>query len=472
MNSIELNGLFDTETGKRIYSDALSAIKLHSMHEKIEKGILVGLSGGADSVLLLHLLLKYQIKHSFKICAVHINHMIRGAEADRDEEFSRELCRKLNVEFISFSINVPKLANEWSLGIEETARNARYSKFNDILQSRSDISYIAVAHNATDNLETVIFNMMRGAGAKGVSGIAPVRDNIIRPLIFTSKRDIIKALNEASVSFVTDSTNFETEYKRNYIRAQILPKLSVLSENPEAQVQRLSANLRSDNEFIESIALDFISENKEKQGIRMENLAKLASPVFSRVISLLQMEYTSVRPEYTHIEKLRQLVSTKGDIPFKISLPDGVTFVSDGEFAFLSTSGDFEENFEFNVDLEYGITPIPNSNNAILLSDTPLNNFSSKVYKISIQQLIDFDIIVGKLYARSKRDGDAYVYGKMTHKLKKIFNDKKISALNRKKTPIICDEQGILFVPGFPVRDGGSKNPAKVLYIALLVKIH
>ncbi len=467
---MDYNNLFESEISKEIYLNMRKAINDFGMDEMISRGIVVGFSGGADSVMLLCMLMKYREVRDFKILAVHINHMIRGEEADRDEEFSRKFCEGCGIEFLSFSINVPEIAKAKSFGIEEAARVARYSQFDKLINTRDDVSAIAVAHNSTDNLETSLFNMMRGAGARGLAGISPVRDNIIRPLIFVRKKDIIEALIGAGIPFVTDSTNFEINYKRNYIRNEILPKLYVLSENPELKVQRLSAMLRDDNDYLEKCALDFIRSNQLSNGIERDKLKKLHPALLSRVILRMQKDFTSVLPQFTHIDKIRSLILTKGREPFQVSMPSGLVFVSDGDFCYLTNEPDKQSN-AFFVELKEGITEISSTENALLLSYSPIDKFSSNVYKISILQTVDFDIIVGKLFARSKQDGDTYSYGNITHRLKKIFNDKKISIKKRAEIPIICDESGILFVPGFPVRDGGKKNPEKKVYIALLEKI-
>ena len=192
MSAANVNELFKTEAGEHVYSEFLRAVREFDLEKRIADGVAVGFSGGADSITLLLALRKFSSDNNFgRICAVHVNHMIRGAEADRDEAFSRQFCESIGVEFISVRRDVPAYAKKNSLGLEEAARNIRYSIFTELLEGRNDLSCVAVAHNATDNLETVIFNMMRGAGTRGIAGIAPVRDSVIRPLIFVPKRDIL-----------------------------------------------------------------------------------------------------------------------------------------------------------------------------------------------------------------------------------------------------------------------------------------
>lgn len=460
--NIDLNGLFKTAEGAKIYSEAVRAVKDFCMDDKLRSGVLVGFSGGADSVMLLCFLKKYAEENSFgKILALHVNHMIRGAEADRDETFSRVFCHTLGIEFISLKYDVPKEAKKLSKGIEETARDVRYSAFCDLLQSRNDLSCVAVAHNATDNLETVIFNMMRGSGSRGISGISPVRDDIVRPLIYIPKRDITGALEVSSVPYVTDSTNSEIDYKRNYIRSEIIPKLFYLTDNPEAQASKLSSSLRSDNSFIEEEADTFLKDFSGGE-VPVSELLKLHKAVLSRVLQSMARLGGSSGCEYTHISKISELLGKD----FSVDLPGGVSFISKRGVCRVGKLS-CNETVSYERKLDMGVNFIPEIDRAIILSEERIDNSFSKVYKISIQQTIDFDIINDGLSVRERRDGDSYVYGKMTRKLKKIFNDRSIPQEERARIPIICDKSGILWVPGFPVRDGGDKNSPRKLFIAV-----
>jgi len=467
VTDVNLEKLFATEVGKKVYSEFLRAVSDFEMADAIRGGALVGFSGGADSVMLLCALVKYTRDNLLKLpIAVHLNHMIRGAEADRDEAFSREFSGALGVEFLGFRRDIPSEAERLSKGIEETARIVRYSIFLDIIKGRNDVSCVAVAHNSTDNLETVIFNMMRGSGARGASGISPARDGIIRPIIYSPKRDILSALELANIPFVTDSTNFETEYKRNYIRSEILPKLRTLSDDPEAQVLKLSSALRADISYIESVASDFV-DGYPDGAIPADALSELHSAVFSRAVSLMAKRGGSTGVEFAHIEKLRGIIRG-GNRNFSQSLPGGVSFVCErGLCRVTDEESVFMPEFEYKLSL--GENEIKEIGALLLLSREPIE-YSSKVYKIAIQQTIDFDIIEGGLTLREKRDGDSYVYGGMTRKLKKLFNDKALTKTERARVAVLCDGKGILWVSGFKVRDGGAKNPERKLYAALAYK--
>ena len=467
MSQVEYRELFRSKAGQIVYDAFLRAINDFHFEEKIKNGVIVGFSGGADSLTLLCALKNFCADNgNAKICAVHVNHMIRGDEADRDERFSEEFCKRMGVEFIPFKYDVPAYAKEHSLGIEEAARNIRYSIFADLLRGRNDLSCIAVAHNATDNLETVIFNMMRGTGTRGIAGITPERDGIIRPLLYVPKRDIINALEESAIPYVTDSTNLETDYTRNYIRAEILPKLFHLSENPEASATRLSRALREDSEYLDKEAIKAFGLY-ENAPVPRDALSLMPNAIFYRFISLMAKD-AGCSVESTHVRAIREsLDNSRGD--FSISLPGKMDFICRSGVCIISKKSP-ESDIRYEYPLSHGVNHIEEIDAEIIISDKPINDFSSKVYKISIQQAIDFDIINGGLYVREKREGDSYVYGGMTHKLKKLFNDRKIPPADRAYIPIICDKDGILWVPGFSPRCVGKPKSDKKLYVALATK--
>ncbi len=464
----KISNLFKSSKGLKIYKDFEHAVNLHNMHEAIKSGVLLGFSGGADSVMLLCLLTEFQNRNgNFKITAVHINHLIRDSEAFRDEEFSKSFAEKLGVEFVFKRMDVPALAKASGKGIEETARDIRYSAFQNIISSRNDISTIVTAHNSTDNFETVILNMMRGAGATGLSGIAPVRQNIIRPLIYSSKSDIVCALTEAAIPFVTDSTNCCIDYNRNYVRHEIIPKFLRFSTEPERLISRMSDNIRADSEFIDTLAQDFLDKEASHGRISLSSLSKLHRALLSRVLIKFIRMHTEFSPELNHISKIAELISANKKY-FSVSLPGSVSFILENSYCRIGKIENCKN--EYCVKLKCGFNEIKNTPISILVSDRPPEKTFSNVYKIAIHRAFDFDIIDGEMSARSKRDGDAYIYGGMTHKLKKLFNDKKIPPRIRSLIPIISDQSGILWVPGFSSRDGAnlSKTASKI-YVSVLL---
>jgi len=452
------NNPFLSEDGARVFKKISEAVNDHGMLDSIKRGVLVGLSGGADSVTLLYYLayLREEIGY-FPILAIHVNHSIRGSEADRDEEFSREISSKLGVEFISKRINVPSIAKSLGKGLEECARDERYSCFRRIISGRNDIFCISTAHNSDDNAETVMLNILRGAGTRGASGIPPVRDNIIRPLIYLKKSEIVSFLNGACIPFVTDSTNLSIEYKRNYIRNVILKELREISDSPEDMFMRFSKNLRCDDDYINSEAKLFLKERKE---LLSAELSTLHTALLLRVLS----NFTGITITSKQLSDIKELLCLQ---TYSYNLKGDVVLVC--EQGRLSVRDGKEERRDYCYLINNGVNEIPAFSSDIILSSEKISESSLNVYKFSIQQNLSSAIINGRLFLRPRKDGDTIYYGGMTHKVKKLFTDNKIPESKRDRIPLLCDGSGVVWIPGFAVRDDGNKD-TKDLYAALGIK--
>lgn len=448
---IKIKNLFDSEKGKAIYSKICGTLKTYKMTEKLCDGVLVGLSGGADSVMLLCFLYEYRKRNSyFPITAVHINHMIRGATADRDEKFSSTLCNCLGIEFISRKIDVPKLAKMQKKSIEECARDVRYCEFSEIISGRADLNRIVVAHNANDNLETVLFNILRGAGTKGAAGIPPVREKILRPLIEVDKNHILDALESSGIPYVTDETNCELDYKRNYIRGKIVPLLYEICDNPVAMAQRFSSNLRSDEEYISKQADNIIGD---ADNISNEILRNLHPAVRARVLAKLAGVCGADMPSVA-INSISVLLEKDN---FSVSLPGNCSFVCQYGICSVKKNEALYAN-EFSFDLSEGKNEFDEFDCDFFLSDAKILKEDINIYNFFIQRQLSSVIINGKLKIRSRKDGDVIYYGGITRKVKTLFSDLKIPRELRGLIPILCDDSGIVWIPGLGVRDDGVDN--------------
>ena len=231
---------------------------LEKIHKALEKynmisygdSILVALSGGADSVCLLMVLTEIREQLSLSLSAIHINHSLRGSASDADEAFCVELCRKMSIPIIVERYLVAERAVKDKLSIEEAARNVRY----EIFKKYSNGIKLATAHTASDNAETILINLTRGTGLKGLVGIPPVRDNIIRPLIYLSRGEVEEYLREKEQNYVTDATNLDDVYSRNKIRHKVIPVLSEINRSVISTISSNVSALELENEFIEQQA--------------------------------------------------------------------------------------------------------------------------------------------------------------------------------------------------------------------------
>lgn len=248
--------------------------------------VLCAVSGGADSMCLLHWLRRHAGTLGISVAAAHFEHGIRGEESLRDMRFVEETCAAMGVPLFIGQGNVPEAAAERSLGLEETARELRY-EFLEAVARENGFTRIATAHNADDNAETVIFNLARGSGAAGLCGIPPVRGIIVRPLLETTRSEIERYLEENGIAHIEDSSNRSQEYSRNKIRLRIMPVLREINPAVSKAVLRTGEMLREDNALLDRLAEEFIAAHFNGESVRSKELAALPDAVESRVIRML-----------------------------------------------------------------------------------------------------------------------------------------------------------------------------------------
>lgn len=234
----------------KIKKTVLETIKEHDMLHYGDT-VVVGVSGGADSVMLLHVLNSLKEEFGLNLKVAHVNHKIRHGDAERDAAFVESLCNQMNIPFYLKEINILEKAKEWGMSEEEAGHHARYAFFKELSEEKGVVAKIATAHNANDNVETVLMNLMRGTTLQGLQGIAFKNDNIIRPILGIIRSDIEEYLKENNLTHITDKTNFEDVYTRNKIRLNLIP---YIEENFNGNfVKVLSQNIqgyREDNDFI------------------------------------------------------------------------------------------------------------------------------------------------------------------------------------------------------------------------------
>ncbi len=423
--------------------------------------ILVGFSGGADSTALLFMLCEYGKRFGANIYAAHINHCIRGAEADRDEDFCKELCNKLGIEFFTLRADVPSIAKNRGESIETAARNVRYEFFGKIMKEQ-DIPLLATAHNANDNLETMLFNLSRGSSLSGMCGIPLTRPcdggTVIRPILGMTKEEIYTFCEEHSLSYVTDSTNTDTDYTRNKIRANIIPLLCEINEGAVKNSARLAHALRADELCLESMKDMFYEGLCDENSVETEKINGSPEAISSRVLVSLYKNVSGNTLEYTHIEALREL--SRKNVPHSsVTLPLGIeAVIENGRIVFQKKLP--KKNYEpYSIALVEGNNVISQTNCEIIIE---YSQNTKNIYKNSILTTIDFDKIVGRLYVRERRAGDKLLVGGMHKSVKKLMCDKKIPLSLRMRLPVICDDNGIAAIPLLSVRDGLRVNDKTV----------
>ncbi len=423
-------------------------------------GILLAFSGGADSCALLSLLHEYREKFNYTLCALHVNHMIRGLEADRDENFCRERCDELKVPFYLHKADVPALAKELKSGIEETAREVRYGVLEETaakLHNDTGLKfYIATAHNADDNVETILFNLTRGSSLSGICGIKAMRENIIRPLLLSSKSEIFGYCEENGVKYITDSTNADTTYTRNKLRNKVVPVLREINPALTTSVSRLSASLSYDNDYLTSVSDNFIAANVSDNSVSLKALSELHPSIRSRVIYSLLKDIGARETYEIHLDSIFKLCDCA--VPHtSLDLPSGITaHIESGKLVLRKgyTPGAAPE---FYLPFEYGINKIPDSGDVIARFEGDDKDNIEKfknIYKKFIQTDITSATIKGALSLRSRKPGDTFNINGVNRKLKKLLWEIEPDIQKRDALPLVCDEDGILWIPGTRSRTG------------------
>ena len=241
----------------------IETIKKYGLIQAKDK-IVLGVSGGPDSITMLDILRQIQEEFDFEIVVAHINHMIRK-EAIQDEEYVKKYCEKNSIEFFVKRIDVMSVANNRKIGTEEAGRFVRYEFFDEILK-QTESNKIAIAHNKNDKVETIIMHLLRGSGLSGLKGIEPIRENVIRPLIECERKEIEKYCDENRLEPRIDKTNFENDYTRNKIRNIVIPYIEKeLNPNIIETIDRLSEVVKKEDRYLEKVALDVYDKILIKQ---------------------------------------------------------------------------------------------------------------------------------------------------------------------------------------------------------------
>lgn len=450
----------------RMKEKVFSFIEEHKMIKENEK-ILLGVSGGADSMCLFWLLSEYIREKKADMVVVHVNHGIRGKEADEDERFVADICAEQKIVFYAVHTDIPKLAEERQLSEEECGRNERYRIFSEYAEKHG-CSKIAVAHNKNDVAETVLFNLFRGTGLKGVAGISPVRDRLIRPLLCLERCEIEKYMSDNGYKYRTDSTNLEDAYTRNRIRNDILKK-AVETINPEAveHVFSFAKKAAETEKYLahktEMLYNQIVTEKEGRLYLNIEGLAEEEALLQKETVRLCiaRMAGRLKDIEAVHVESILELVGRQTgrqlSIPYGIIVKkeyDNLVFLK-GDYKTEINSEVIKKIFSGKTNENY-IVPLPYFNKKLRLS---LYNYDKNdiIPKSDCVKWFDYgklaSICAGEevaLEIRSAKETDILQIGKErgTKKIKDYFKDAKIAVDERKVYPLLTCNKYVLWVIG------------------------
>lgn len=458
-----------------IENDFLEFVQDKKLIEKGD-GVVIGLSGGPDSVCLLYLLISIREKLGINIAAAHLNHMLRGEAANEDEEFSRKLCEKLNVKFFSKRVDINKYSKEHSLSSEAAGRKVRYGFFDEVMQ-KLNYNKIATAHNANDQAETVLMRMMRGAGLEGLCGIPINRENkYIRPILFLNRSEIENYCEEKGIKPRIDATNLERIYSRNKVRLDILPYMKEnFNQDVIEAINRMSILLQEDNKFIDKEVNKVFREKCEllnKAVIINKEVFTLDEAVIKRVIRK-SIEYVSGNKydvELKHIDDVEMM--QKHGTGKSINLPNNLIAIN--------IYGDIKIKYEEENKNSNNVRIIPKNelmDNIIVFNDLKMqfkvvdNNENLNYNKNSFIKYFNFDKINKGITIRYRKNGDRIVPIGLngSKKVKDIFIDMKIPKEDRDSIPILEFDDNISWIVGIKQSDlyKIKKDTKKILKIAI-----
>lgn len=435
----------------------LTTIKKYNMIKKGDR-IVIGVSGGADSSALLSLLVSLKEEYSLRLVVVHVNHMLRGSLADADESFVENLCDSFNVEFRSKKCDVEKFSNEKGITLEEAGRIIRYDYFYQVA-SEVQGTKIAVAHNMNDNAETVIMRLARGTGLKGLGGIPPVRDNIIRPLIEIDRIEIEKYCLENKIKFRNDHTNFMDIYTRNKIRISILPQLTeYINSKTIENISNTSSLVRLEDQFLDELAaekLNLITIEKGNEFIYIDinELLKNNEVIIRRILRLALSYISSSMKDVSirHIDSILRLLN--GDNGKCINITRGIKVAKEYDRLHIFMNMTEKNEFFYKIINDSTIYIDEINKYVKIIKDFKDNCINSSVYKkvFDADKIPDLD---SGICIRTRRVGDVLkLKGVGTKKLKDYFIDAKIPKTLRDSIPVVAVGNNVLWVLGYRVSD-------------------
>ncbi len=434
-----------------IFEKVLSTINKHKLIEDGDK-IVLGLSGGPDSVCLLHILNRLKEQMNIDIYAAHLNHQIRGIEAQKDALYVSKLCDEMGITFFVKSINVPKYCSDKGLSIEEGARKLRYEMFDEIKQ-KTRANKIAVGHNLNDQAETILMRIMRGTGLQGLRGIEYIREGgIIRPILDIERKDIEKYCEEHNLNPRIDESNLENIYTRNKVRLELIPYMKDnFNPNVIESIVRMSNSLKSDSDYIENeseIKYKEVSNNMEEStSIDIKLYRDLHNSIKTRVLRKAIKEILGDTNfiDQKHIEDIMCL-EDDNKIDKKITLPRGLFAYRRKNNIILTTREIINEEVEFCYNIpSNGFIKIKELDMIVETQTMSIDRYKSmKTDKSS--KGFDFNKVKGGITVRSRKQGDKIKLPMGSKKIKELFIDLKIPREDRCKVPIITDNEDIICV--------------------------
>lgn len=407
--------------------------------------VIVAVSGGADSVCLLYCLVELSSVYGLELLAAHFNHKLRGGESEGDRQFVEDLCRRLGVALSLGAADLKEIAKKRKGSLEEICRERRHNFLLSLMRDRG-FEKIALGHNLDDQAETMLMNVIRGAGLDGLKGIDPARDRYIRPLIEVTKEEIAEFLKKRKIPFRSDSSNLDNSFRRNSIRNNLIPEIRD-RYNPSitAALGRLAAIARTENSYLDRVSREELDRLKPR--IKLKEFLRLDPAIQNRVLKMALEELSPVKGgiSHEHINSARDVIA--GANPgASIDLPYGISVRREYGFVVIGRGERKRPEYRYVVNVP-GVLRVKEAGMEFRFSllDAPPGEKGG-----GWNAYLDYGKVVPPLVFRNTRAGDRIQpFGMEGHKkLQDVFTDRKIPRACRWMVPVLADAESILWVPG------------------------
>ena len=442
-------------------------ISEHKMLQPKDR-VIIALSGGADSVFLFYLLIELKEEYELELMALHVEHGLRGQESLDDAAFVAQLCKRYHIPLQEYSCKVAESAKQNGRTIEEEARIVRYSFFEKVA-TEWEADKIAIAHNATDDVETILFHMIRGSGLKGLAGILPVRSHYIRPLLGVTGEEIRGFLQKGEYPYCMDKTNQDTRYSRNRIRHCILPQMETINPAVYVHMAQMKQELMEVREFVEEATKHALTQYTDyRDGVYQiyQDCFIKEKPYLQNMVIyhiLIQCAQSAKDIERVHVEHVRALMDSQ--VGRKINLPYKMVAYRSYRGLEISQKNSLEEEerpYKGAVELEIpGTTQVPYWNATIQCRVFSYDGDEALIPKNQCTKWFDYDIIKKRLVIRKRQPGDYIVIHQdgSLKTMKKLFTDEKVPEQQRNEQMLIMMEDECLWSVGLRMSEAAKISP-------------
>jgi len=415
--------------------------------------VVIGVSGGPDSLALLLLMLKFQVELDLKIVVAHLNHGFRQ-EAEEEALYVEKLCKEYNLIIEVKRVSVPEFMEKERLGAQEAARKVRYLFYEEIL-NKYNAKKLVLAHHADDQAETVLMRLLRGSGPAGISGMSMVKKikwyTIIRPLLNIHKSELEEYCHYSHVTPQMDQSNYSKKYFRNRIRLEIIPFLQKYEPQIISHLNQFADIMREENQLIWKLAENalremIISHDEDEVKISLDRFLKNNIAIQRRILHLLlnKLKNSTKEISFHHIDIIiKEINSAKSTTT--LNLPTGILFQKQYKQLIFSKKNIINNDYTYLLQLP-GLTHIPEINKGIIATITD----SLEGNPTLTDAVFDFAELKGELQVRTRKKGEIIkpLGLKGSKKVKELFIDAKIPKLDRESYPIITYQNEILWIPG------------------------